>query len=184
MTFTKTLLAGLAATTLLAGAASAQDEKPFDGVYAGVETGVDWTKMSGDNKFDRSIYYGGVLGYRVQADNDMVMGLEGTFGDNGYNSNRNGVNTDYEWSASAILGQAFGNSLFYGKAGYVRQKVDYEIEATCTTCVDHKDGGWRFGGGYEYAMANGISLRTGVDYTTYGDGVKSWQGKAGLLVTY
>ncbi len=179
----KTLIATTAATALLAGAAAAQDAKPFEGMYAGAEAGVDWTRMSSAEKRDRSIYYGGVLGYRVQSESNMVLGVEGTFGDTGYNQ-MDSRNTDYEYSGSLILGQAFGadgNSLVYGKAGYARTRFDVteaDIEDSFT------EGGWRFGAGYERALANGLSLRTGVDYTTYGDGIKQWTGKAGILARF
>jgi len=181
MTITKTLLAGFAATALLSGAASAaDDQKPFDGVYAGAEVGVDWTKLAGQ-KYDSSLYYGGVLGMRRQADNDMVIGLEGTFGDTGYKTGAAGMNTDYEWGISGILGQAYGDNLFYGKVGYVETKFDATENAAGGT---FRNGGWRFGAGYERALSNGLSLRLGGDYTTYGEGVKSWQTKAGLIARF
>lgn len=179
----KTLIATTAATALLAGAAAAQDAKPFEGMYAGAEAGVDWTKLSDTDQRDRSIYYGGVIGYRVQSDSNMVLGVEGTFGDTGYNR-RDLVGTEYEYSGSLILGQAFGadgNNLVYGKAGYARTRVDVAegLGGGKTT-----EGGWRFGAGYERALSNGLSLRTGVDYTTYGDGMTQWTTKAGLLARF
>jgi opacity protein-like surface antigen len=183
MKLLKTIIATSAATALLAGAAAAQDAKPFEGMYAGAEAGVDWTRMSDTEKRDRSIYYGGVLGYRVQSDSNMVIGVEGTFGDTGYNQ-QDARNTDYEYSGSLILGQAFGannNNLVYGKAGYVRSRFDLTDSADGGAFTE---GGWRFGGGYEHALSNGLSLRTGLDYTTYGDGITQWTGKAGLLARF
>ncbi|WP_262691289.1 outer membrane protein [Kordiimonas aestuarii] len=183
MKFTKTLIATTAATALFAGAATAQDAKYFEGIYSGIEAGVDWTKMSATEKRDRSIYYGGVLGYRMQSDTNMVFGVEGTLGDTGYNQ-LDARNTDYEYSGSLILGQAFGpdgRNLVYGKAGYARTRFDL---TDSTEGGAYNDGGWRFGAGYERALMNGLSFRTGVDYTSYGDGVKQWTGKAGLLASF
>ena len=183
MTFTKTLFAGLAASALLSGIASAADDKPFDGIYGGIEAGVDWTKLAADTKKDRSVYYGGVIGYRTQNDDGMVVGLEGTFGNSGY-KNAAGANTDYEWSTSLVLGQTFGNdggNLLYGKAGYVQTRFD---ATDATSGGTYKDGGWRFGAGYERALTEGLSFRVGGDYTTYGQGVKQWQGKAGLIASF
>ncbi|WP_417450829.1 outer membrane protein [Kordiimonas sp.] len=183
MKFAKTFVATTTVAALLAGTASAQDVKHFEGIYSGIEAGVDWTKMSAGEKKDRSIYYGGVLGYRMQSDTNMVFGLEGTFGDTGYNQ-LDARNTDYEYSGSLILGQAFGDdgrNMVYGKAGYVRTRFDLTDSADGGA---YNEGGWRFGGGYERALTNGLSFRTGLDYTTYGDGIKQWTGKAGLLASF
>ena len=183
MTFTKTLIAATAAS-LLAGAANAADgDKQFDGLYGGIEAGVDWTKLAGEAKRDRSLYYGGVLGFRSQMDNNMVLGLEGTFGDSGYKNNAQNLKLGYEWSASLTLGQAFGRdgaNLVYAKAGYVETRVK-EIDGED---VSSKLDGWRFGGGYERALTDNMSLRLGADYTTYGDETSGWQTKAGLLLKF
>ncbi|WP_417457462.1 outer membrane protein [Kordiimonas sp.] len=183
MKFSSTLIAGAAAATLISGIASAQEAKKFEGIYGGIEAGVDWTKLAIDGKRDRSIYYGGVLGYRMQSDTNTVFGLEGTFGDTGYKQ-LGQRNTDYEYGASLILGQAFGPdgaNLFYGKAGYVRTRLDFGDAADVGKTTED---GWRFGAGYERALSNGLSLRTGLDYTTYGDGMKQWTAKTGLIASF
>ncbi|SDD53324.1 outer membrane protein [Kordiimonas lacus] len=184
MKFSKTIMGVVTASTLLAAGASAADgERKFDGAYAGIEAGVDWTKLAGDVKRDRSLYYGGVIGFRRQMDNNMVYGLEGTFGDTGYNNNATGMKSEYEWSASLTLGQAFGSdgaNLIYGKAGYVRTRFD----PTSADGDAFNDNGWRFGGGYERALGESLSLRVGADYTTYGDDKNAWTTKAGLIARF
>ncbi|NVJ96840.1 MAG: outer membrane beta-barrel protein [Alphaproteobacteria bacterium] len=184
MTFQKTLLTAAAATTLFTAAAgAADDDRKFDGVYGGVEAGVDWTKLAGDVKRDRSVYYGGVLGFRTQMDNDMVIGLEGTFGDSGYNNHATGFKSEYEWSAGLTLGQAFGDdgaNLIYGKAAYVKTR----FKPTGETGEAFSDAGWRFGGGYERALSENLSFRLGGDYTTYGKDKNGWSAKAGLLARF
>ena len=177
-----TIFAATALTTLIAVPATAQDSNPFTGLYGGVEAGVDWTKLQGDVKRDRSIYNGGVLGFRQQMDNGLVMGIEGTFGDSGYNNRALGVKADYEWSASLTLGTTFGdgNNLLYGKAGYVQTSFDPQG----TEGDSFTDGGWRFGGGYERALTDKVSFRLGGDYTTYGNDNGQWQAKGGLILRF
>jgi len=176
----------IAATALMATTATASfaaDDYKFDGVYGGLEAGLDFTKLGNDQKRDRSLYLGGVLGYRAQMDSGMVFGLEGSFGDSGYKNNALGKHTDYEYGGSLILGSVFGSdgsNLFYGKAGYVRARFD----ETLAGGTKHFDGGWRFGAGYEKALNDNISLRLGVDYTTYNKDDKQWQGKTGILFKF
>jgi Outer membrane protein beta-barrel domain len=173
-----TLLTAVSTATLAAG-----DDKKFDGSYIGVETGLDWTKLAGDGKRDKSVYYGGVIGFRRQMDSGLVFGIEGTFGDTGYDNTVTGVNAKYEYSAGLTLGSVFGSdeaNLIYGKAAYVRTRFD----VSAATSSNYTDGGWRFGGGYERSLGDNISLRLGADYTTYGNSTNSWTGKAGLLVKF
>lgn len=177
-------IATLGATlgTALTIPALAQDATPFSGLYGGIEAGVDWTKLDGDVKRDRSLYYGGVLGFRQQMDTGMVFGLEGTFGDSGYNNKALGLKAEYEWSTSLVLGQTFGdgNNLLYGKAGYARTTFN----PVGTPNDSFGDGGWRFGGGYERALSDSVSFRLGGDYTTYGNDSEQWQAKGGLLLKF
>ena len=178
------IIAALGTTlgTALTTTAFAQENKPFSGLYGGVEAGVDWTKLANDLKRDRSLYYGGVIGYRQQMDNGTVFGLEGTFGDSGYNNNALGLKSEYEWSTSVVLGQTFGDggNLIYGKAGYAQATFN----PVGTPNDSFNDGGWRFGGGYERALSENVSVRLGGDYTTYGNDNGQWQAKGGLLLKF
>ncbi|UTW56599.1 outer membrane protein [Kordiimonas sp. SCSIO 12610] len=196
MKLINTFTTAIIGATLISGIAVAQqDDKKFDGAYVGAEIGVDWlrfndsatTNLGITDNSERGFYYGGVLGFRTQYDNGLVLGLEGTFGDQDTNFVAPGgtLSTDNEWSASLILGQAFGddgNNLIYGKAGYASLRG--EFTPTTGAIINDNDGGWRFGVGYERALSKSISLRTGVDYTTYGNGLTQWQGKAGLLFKF
>lgn len=177
-----TLLTATALAAFITLPATAQDTNPFTGAYGGVEAGVDWTRLADDAKRDRSLYYGGVLGFRQQLDNGLVMGIEGTFGDSGYKNNALGLRADYEWSTSVTLGTTFGDglNLLYGKAGYAQTSFD----PIGTEDDSFTDGGWRFGGGYERALNENISFRLGGDYTTYGDDKGQWQAKGGFLLRF
>lgn len=176
------LLTAAALSTLMALPVAAQDQAPFTGLYGGIEAGVDWTKLAGDVKRDRSLYYGGVLGYRQQMDGGFVMGIEGTFGDSGYKNNAVGLSADYEWSTSLVLGKTFGdgNNLLFAKAGYAQASFD----PLGTQDDSFTDGGWRFGGGFERALTESVSFRLGGDYTTYGTDKEQWQAKGGLLLRF
>lgn len=178
------ILAALGTTlgTALTIPAAAQDNEPFSGLYGGIEAGVDWTKLDGDLKRDRSLYYGGVIGFRQQMDRGLVFGLEGTFGDSGYKNNALGLSADYEWSTSLVLGKTFGDgrNLLFGKAGYAQTSFD----PLGTQDDSFTDGGWRFGGGYERALTDRVSFRLGGDYTTYGNDNGQWQAKGGLLLKF
>lgn len=191
----KIMTAAITATVLSTTAIAQQDDKKFDGAYVGAEIGVDWLRFKSDTTSDlnitdnseRGLYYGGILGFRTQYDNNLVLGLEGSFGDQDTDFVAPGgrLSTDYEWSASLILGQAFGsngNNLIYGKAGYANLRG--EFNPTTGNTIHENDGGWRFGVGYERSLSESLSLRTGVDYTTYGDGLSQWQAKAGLLFKF
>lgn len=162
---------------------AADDDKKFQGSYVGIESGIDWTKLSTDTSRDKSLYYGGVFGFRNQLESGLVVGLEGSFGDTGYKNEDTGAHSNYEWSAGLTLGTVFGNdgaNLLYGKAAYVQTNFD----AGTGTDNNYNDSGWRFGGGYERAINPNISLRLGTDYTTYGNDVDGWAGKAGLLLKF
>jgi opacity protein-like surface antigen len=166
----------------MASAAADQDKK-FDGTYVGIESGIDWTKLATDGSRDKSLYYGGVFGFRNQMDSGIVVGIEGTFGDTGYKNEATGAHSNYEWSAGLTLGTAFGSdgaNLIYGKAAYVKTNFDLsDAEGD-----SYGDSGWRFGGGYERALNQNVSFRLGADYTTYGDEKDGWAGKAGLLFKF
>ncbi|MCJ9429593.1 outer membrane beta-barrel protein [Kordiimonas marina] len=108
-------LAAMAAATLaFAGAAQADDAHPFTGFYLGAEAG-----LVNDSDYN-DLYYAGVLGARKQLDNDLVLGVEGTFGS---------ADIDYLdniWTVNGTVGYAFGaekrDMIFVG-AGYVKVKA-------------------------------------------------------------
>ncbi len=181
MRITKTILTASVIALGLTSATQADDDKKFNGAYVGAEVGVDWTKIATPVDRDRSFYYGGILGYRNQSDNGLVVGIEGTFGDSGFQG-PDGTKSTYEWSTSLTLGTAFGDdgsNLIYGKAGYVQARFN-----PTGANNSFNEGGWRFGGGYERSISENVSLRLGGDYTTYGKGINGWSAKTGLLVKF
>ena len=180
MKFTTQIITAAGLIVLATTASFADDDNKFDGFYLGAETGIDWTKLATDGKRDRNIYYGGVIGMRRQLESGLVFGIEGTFGDNGYNNQQLGITTDYEWSAGLTVGTVFGDegdNLVYGKAAYVQTRFATDLAKT-------NEGGWRFGGGYERSISDNVSLRLSGDYTAYGNDNGSWAVKSAFIFKF
>ncbi|WP_417451776.1 outer membrane beta-barrel protein [Kordiimonas sp.] len=148
----KTLLtATIAATLLGAGAANAQDQKHFDGFYLGGEFGHTFSDGSDD------IYYGAVGGYRKQLDSNLVVGVEGTFG------NADIQYLDHIWTVNGTVGYAFGaekRDLIFGGVGYVKAKASAAGYTETGSDIS-------FIAGYERAIGDNLSLR--VKANVYGD---------------
>lgn len=183
MKLTKNIIATASLITAFSTATlAADDDAKFHGAYAGIEGGIDWTKLSATGSKDKSFYYGGIIGFRNQMANGLVVGIEGTLGDSGYKNDFIGIEGGMDWSAGLTLGTAFGSdgaNLIYAKAAYVETKFSNE-----TLDTSYRDGGWRFGGGYERAINSNVSFRLGTDYTTYGNDADGWAGKAALLFKF
>jgi opacity protein-like surface antigen len=149
---TKLMTATVAAAMLFAGAANAQeDNKHFDGFFLGGEFGHTFSDANDD------IYYGAVGGYRVQLDNNIVVGLEGTFG------NADIQYLDHIWTVNGTVGYAFGaekRDLIFGGVGYVKAKASAAGFSETGSDVS-------FIAGYERAVGDHVSLR--VKANVYGD---------------
>ena len=134
-----------------AGAANAQDQKNFDGFFLGGEFGHTFSDGPDD------IYYGAVGGYRVQLDNNIVVGLEGTFGSADIQY------LDHIWTVNGTVGYAFGaekRDLIFGGVGYVKAKASAAGFSATSDNVS-------FIAGYERAVGDNVSLR--VKANVYGD---------------
>ncbi|TNE66645.1 MAG: hypothetical protein EP335_02845 [Alphaproteobacteria bacterium] len=137
----------MVATLAIAGAAHAEDEKHFDGFYAGGEFGRTFSGGEDD------IYYGAVAGARKQFDNNWVFGVEGTFGTAAIQ------HLDHIWTVKGTAGYVFGSEkrdmVFVG-FGYVEAKASGN-----GISVKGSDVSSMFG--YERAMGSNISLRVKAD---------------------
>lgn len=109
----KNILAG--ASILLAVTATsvgAQDTKHFDGLFVGVDAGY----LAADGGVDGAVA-NLIAGYRVQTDDNLVFGVEGTYG---------GADIDFidnQWTINGSIGWAYGNdnrNLFSVGGGYVK----------------------------------------------------------------
>jgi len=176
------------AAALMASSATVAADDSFSGLYIGAEGGFDSTTFGGAK--DNTRYLGGLLGFRYQMDSNMVLGIEGTYGNSGY-SGSGGFDfstPDFgnEWTASGLLGFAFGDdndNLVFAKVGYTQTKFD--IIDNDTDAVTSGDvTGLRFGGGYERKFGDILSVRLSVDYSKPESFFKQLQAKAGLLVSF
>ncbi len=181
-TITKTVAATAA---LLLGTVSAQadDDKRFDGAYIGAEAGFN--NFGGTNG-NSGLYYGGVLGYRVQSDSGLVLGVEGRFGgtsvDRGFSVN--GTNFEGEVGrhigGDVHLGYAVSDSsLLYALVGYDNIRIGVD-NAQDTNIGNVKINSIRFGGGYEYAFSDKLSVR----FTGMYSEDKEFQGLGGILFKF
>jgi opacity protein-like surface antigen len=137
-------------------------DKHFQGPYVGADVGID---DSGD------VYYGGTFGLRSQGDNNMVFGIEGTFGDL-TTSQTNGntrLRVRYAWSATGVLGYAFGSenrNLIFTNLGYGETNVGLRQG---TVSASESFSGFRVGLGYERAITDNISVRLQGTYQDVGN---------------
>lgn len=147
----------LTATILsaLSVSATAQDDKPFDGLYLGLEAGY----LVGDNSVDGAAanFFGG---YRKQLDNDLVVGVEGTFG------NADIDFLDHIWSVNGTVGWIVGDdedALLSVGGGYAEAKASaFGFSAT--------GGGFSGLVAYEKALGDTWSFRvkaTTLDFESY-----------------
>lgn len=171
-TIKSVLLAGFAAVAMTSAAQAA--DKNFDGAYVGAELGYNKFKFE-DGLKDTGLYFGGVAGYRVQFDNDLVIGLEGRFGDttaDGDLTDAIEVKAGRQLGVDASIGLALGENkdfLAFALVGYSNAKVTGTIADVTESATGD---GYRLGLGGEYALTENVSVRvTGV--------LADYEGRAG-----
>lgn len=192
MKFIKRIVAALAFSGLVIGAASAADlpsrvrspavpvfaEAPFSwtGFYAGLNGGY---AFKGETKYtiegynydhDAKGFTGGVHGGFRQQFGALVVGVEGAaqFGNIHASKTIEAANTTTRinqlYTVTPTLGVAFDRVLVFGKAGWAGGNVTSTI-ATYDT-ADWKSGkfhnGWTVGGGVDYAFAHNWTV--GLEY--------------------
>lgn len=176
-----------------AGTAQAQDgsDKSFDGFKIGASAGINRTSIDkpvAGEKAELDVAksgfdWRGYVGYDVQTDSNIVLGVELGVGGGGRTFEQKVGTTKVKadpgltFDASARLGYAVGNSLLvFGKAGWARQHFD--LTATpgaigakpVTTQI--KENGFLFGGGAEVALSPSFAVRGEFDRVRFSDEVK------------
>lgn len=182
---TSTILAGIAALSM-ASAAQAAD-KNFNGFYAGAELGYNNFKLT-ENK--SGFYYGGLAGYRVQLDSDLVLGLETRFGDTTASETITVSGVDIELSAGrqigvdAVLGYALGENkdvLAFGTVGYINGRINGSaLDANSSVDGD----GVRFGLGAEYVLTEQASVRVSGAYADFEGSARDWQLTTAVIFNF
>jgi outer membrane immunogenic protein len=125
---------------------------------------------------------GGQIGYLWQT-NQFVFGFEGDFDGTNLRRSRTAVSTvgpfipgdtltvrnDWQASARGRLGWAVDHALFYvtGGGSWANFKADFFPVGLVATSADRTLFGWTFGGGIDYAFANGWSLGGEYRFTRY-----------------
>ena len=175
------------AIAIITTSGAAADDVSFNGVFVGVEGGYDSTTFGGEK--DNSVYIGGLAGYRFQTYNNLVLGVEGTYGKNNYDSfggfDFSTIDYGKEWSISATAGIAFGDdsqNLIFGKIGYMETRR--EITDDTNIVINDKDTGLRWGGGYERKFLENFSVRLSADYAKLDDFYKQFQAKAAFILSF
>lgn len=152
-----TLFTALLATTV----ASADENKLFQGGFAGVEAGY----FKDTDSYD-GFYYGTNIAVRGQSDTGLVYGVEGTFGKTSIDTDtRVDSGIDYQWSIMPTVGLAFGDdkrNLIALGAGYAQVKASARYLGREISSTSDGVSGFI---SYERALGTQISLR--VRATTY-----------------
>ena len=183
----KLILATLAATTVLAVPAAAQDAGPFTGARAGVILGYDALRpgdtqdsmIRGDQGSD-GFLYGGDIGYDV-AFNNLVLGVEGEItGSTGRVTNDPRDPNDFGYGRvkagrDLYIGGRIGfiaapTTLIYGKVGYTNARLDLtRRDATTETGANFNLDGFRLGAGVEQSLTPSTYAKLEYRYSNYGE---------------
>jgi outer membrane immunogenic protein len=169
-----------------------QDVTDWSGVYIGGKVGGswghdDWLQLvpnffdptgSTDTTFSSSGVLGGILGGANLQMGQWVFGGELTFSGTGLSSTRAGpffpgrdtLSTDLNWFATAEgrVGYSWDRVMIFGKGGWAGGGVNLRLNDSVDGVSASKDaftgGGWTIGGGFDYAIWNGVLLGLEYDY--------------------
>jgi outer membrane immunogenic protein len=170
----------------------------WTGVYVGANVGKTtgestWNGPTGAGEFggsdldvihDRSVTYGGQIGYNYQLPHGLLVGLEASLHGSHQSSGNNylggegysgltaiGVRTHFGGDVSARFGATLDHLLAFGKVGYAFAHYDYT--ATNNNAVTYTGSqnrsGFLIGGGLEYALTRNWSIKgeyNHIGYTT------------------
>lgn len=181
-----TLLAAVATTFVASTAFAANEDSPFDGPYVGGALTLDKygsgaivdptapMTLKSKQKIGGGIYGG----YGVQMD-QLYFGLEGGFYLNrnpqptfSFGTTNGGLKAKNTFDLSGRVGFVADQALFYGLGGYTATKFETTGLATND---DKRLGGFRYGGGIEFAFAPNLSLRAEYTRANY----KKWDVASG-----
>jgi len=151
----------------------------WSGFYVGGHLGYGWSSeearfatngLSGAT--DPSGFLGGAqIGFNWQT-GAFVFGVEGdwswTNADGSTTIGGTGVNANHNWyaTATARVGYAWDNWLWYVKGGAAWMDADYNI--TGLTAVGDTRTGWTIGTGFEWALGNNWSAKIEYNYLDFG----------------
>ena len=197
----KSLAVIVGAATLFATPAMAGPDGAFSGPFIGGEAGFQRNKVEltapGNVALkdrDKGFNLRGLAGYDVTMGDSLVLGVELGLGRGGPEVDHTQGTASFKadpglmLDASARAGiLATPSTLLYGRVGYANSKID--ITATNTDITDgtftrdKRKGGLMFGAGAEFAVTDGLRLRTEYRRSKTGD-LKSDQALIGVILSF
>jgi outer membrane immunogenic protein len=173
------IIAATFAASTLSAPLCAQDDKPFEGPWAGASVGYDRFSSGGDADDSSSdgIAYGIALGYDFKVDN-VVLGLEAEFTDSSVKASASdviedgdtfGLNAGRDIYAGVRVGMMIGDrTLVFAKGGYTNQRFTstYTLDDEVERASGNTDG-WRLGAGVEFDLGKPFA-RIEYRYSDYG----------------
>ena len=185
----------LAASVLIGAAAGiaapahAQVQNPWNGLYVGLHGGYAWQDVNGifDSNGDATnlsgidlngAIVGGQLGYNWQS-GQFLLGIEGdastlagggdqVVNDSGLSAETLGADMSYLASIRGRLGWAINNWLLYGSVGWGFSRFEFTESDPGDNFIGKvtlDDSGLVYGGGVEWMLAYGVSVRA--EYLRY-----------------
>lgn len=165
------------------------DEKIFSGLYLGIEIGSSRAYTSSSLK-DTGVISTQLLGYRLQSDRGIVIGIEQFAGKafnhfNGYVDNKflDIVDTGRLYGFDGVLGYTFNKALVFISVGYSNIKCKINLDGLGSKI----DGSLRYGGGIEISLHKNISGRikiTKANYEQDGGKLKNTTATLGIIVQF
>ena len=158
----------------------------WTGLYVGAHLGgggstVDWTYVPGGTTADHdgSGAFGGIqVGYNMQS-GSLVFGVEGDLSAADINGSTPCPNPAFSCASEITMlgslrlraGYAMGNVLVYATGGLGFGHIDISTQNPPgpVTGTDKTRTGWTLGGGLEYGMGNGWSVKAEYLYYDLGD---------------
>ena len=162
--------AALAACTLLSNAAIAADALYFwQGPYAGINLGYQWSSVKNSNTDPSGVLGGGQIGHNWQF-GQFVVGGETDFQFTGADDKFAPWKFSNPWFGTlrGRAGFAVNNLLFYGTAGLAYGDLKVENIGTKVT-ESHVSAGWTAGLGVEAAITGNWSARAEYLYVNLSD---------------
>lgn len=171
----KTLLFSTAVAGMMVAGTQATSAADFDGLYAGLSFGyedIDFklnTNDPGSSTAKGKGYYGLKAGYRIQAVDLVVVGLEANIG---FHSAKNPLAIDTGTVVENFTQKASGpislnalagflitdDTLLFGTAGYSRVKTALLDDAGVEQLISKDEGGYEVGIGVEHKIFGGLGL--------------------------
>jgi outer membrane immunogenic protein len=144
----------------------------WSGPYIGLYGGYDWMSASVNPGSDidgiDGLTAGGYAGYNFQLDGNWVAGVEAMGGFTDAENTFNDVTVEQNWDAAmrARFGYAFGNTLFYGLAGYGATSAEASEDGQSDSQTHL---GWTLGAGLETYLTDNVTARVEYNYSSYGE---------------